>query len=134
MLDAAIMVALIDEREVIQRICGTSGFGRSGAGLLRHRPSAPFFEDPFPDYDTEPVIAYGHGSDDGLTLSKSGTSFAREELLVQATCRLSFAPSDGWMPHRRNGVAEDPGTAPAISAGIDSKYSLISLSKVSVGC
>jgi hypothetical protein len=65
------IVALIDERAVIERILRHMGLWARG---VRVSPSTgppepvsgeriiePLLEDPFPDYDTEPVMAYANG-------------------------------------------------------------------------
>ncbi len=65
------IVALIDERAVIERILRHMGLWAQG---VRVSPSTgppepvsgeriiePWLDDPFPDYDTEPVMAYANG-------------------------------------------------------------------------
>ena len=64
-------VALLDERAVIERILRHMGLWAQG---VRVSPSTgppepvsgeriiePWLDDPFPDYDTEPVMAYANG-------------------------------------------------------------------------
>jgi hypothetical protein len=60
------VVALSDAQEVIERILRHLGLWEKGV-LVRSGTDPPpepilepFFEDPFPDYDTEPVMAYEH--------------------------------------------------------------------------
>jgi hypothetical protein len=58
------ILALIDDREVIKRIL--RHFGLWAQGVRIHsgtdRPGEtiiePWFDDPFPDYDAEPVMAH----------------------------------------------------------------------------
>ncbi|MEI8141209.1 MAG: hypothetical protein WCI03_15255 [bacterium] len=65
------IVALIDERAVIERILRHMGLWAQGVRVSPSTgPPAPvsgeriiesLLEDPFPDYDTEPVMAYANG-------------------------------------------------------------------------
>ena len=74
------IVALIDDREVIERILRHLGLWEQGVRVLPARappeiadrvipPSAggfggqaePWLDDPFPDYDVEPVMMYANG-------------------------------------------------------------------------
>jgi len=64
------IVSLIDDRAVIERILRHLGLWQQG---VRVSPSTgppaetvdriidPWMDDPFPDYDTEPVMAYANG-------------------------------------------------------------------------
>jgi hypothetical protein len=58
------IVALIDEREVLERILRHLGLWEqgirvhSGADPPPECTIEPWLEDPFPDYDTEPVLTY----------------------------------------------------------------------------
>jgi hypothetical protein len=61
------IVALIDDREVIERILRHLGLWQQG---VRVTPTTgpppqtviePWLDDPFPDYDTEPVMMHANG-------------------------------------------------------------------------
>ncbi len=58
------IVALIDDREVIERILRHLGLWEQGVrvtpatGPPRQTVIEPWLDDPFPDYDTEPVTMY----------------------------------------------------------------------------
>ena len=56
------IVSHIDEDDVIERILRHLGLWQEGGAALRHRPAKttldPWLDDPFPDYDTEPVVAF----------------------------------------------------------------------------
>ena len=63
------IVSLIDDPEVIERILRHLGLWEQGVRVLPARAPPelaeriiePCFDDPFPDYDTEPVMAYANG-------------------------------------------------------------------------
>jgi len=63
------IVALIDERVVIERILRHLGLWQQGVRVsparappeIAERVTEPLLDDPFPDYDTEPVMAYANG-------------------------------------------------------------------------
>ena len=63
------IVALIDDHEVIERILRHLGLWQQGVRVAPARASPaiadrviePCFDDPFPEYDTEPVMAYANG-------------------------------------------------------------------------
>jgi hypothetical protein len=64
------IVSLIDERAVIERILRHLGLWDQGMRVspttgppaeIVDRVIEPCFDDPFPDYDTEPVMAYANG-------------------------------------------------------------------------
>jgi len=63
------IVALIDDREVIERILRHLGLWLQGVRVFPARAPPkpdewviePCYDDPFPDYDTEPVMAYANG-------------------------------------------------------------------------
>ena len=63
------IVALIDDREVIERILRHLGLWEQGVRVFPARAPPkpdewviePCYDDPFPDYDTEPVMAYANG-------------------------------------------------------------------------
>jgi hypothetical protein len=65
------IVALIDDRQVIERILRHLGLWEQGvcvspstgppAQLPGERIIEPWLDDPFPDYDTEPVMMYANG-------------------------------------------------------------------------
>ena len=63
------IVALIDERVVIERILRHLGLWDQGVRVSPPRAPPeiaecviePWLDDPFPDYDTEPVMAYANG-------------------------------------------------------------------------
>jgi hypothetical protein len=64
------IVALIDDRTVIERILRHLGLWEQGVRVspstgppaeIVERVTETFIEDPFPDYDTEPVMAYANG-------------------------------------------------------------------------
>jgi hypothetical protein len=57
------IVSLINEEDVIERILRHLGLWQRGACAFRHRPARrndldPWLDDPFPDYDTEPVLIF----------------------------------------------------------------------------
>ncbi len=59
------IVALIDDRNVIERILRHLGLWQQGVRVMPSRASPanetvvePWADDPFPDYDTEPVMAW----------------------------------------------------------------------------
>ena len=73
-------VSLIDDRAVIERILRHQGLWEQGVRVLPARAppeivervippwhigygeqAEPWLDDPFPDYDTEPVMAYANG-------------------------------------------------------------------------
>ncbi len=57
-------MALIDERAVIERIMRHLGFcSATGPPVIVFggRVAEPWSDDPFPDYDIEPVMAYANG-------------------------------------------------------------------------
>ncbi|MDA1088533.1 MAG: hypothetical protein O2901_16160 [Verrucomicrobia bacterium] len=61
------IVALIDDREVIERILRHLGLWEQGirvtpaTGPPRQTVIEPWLDDPFPDYDTEPVTIHANG-------------------------------------------------------------------------
>ena len=63
------IVALINERDVIERILRHLGLWEEGVRVSSSRAPPeivqwviePCFDDPFPDYDTEPVLLYANG-------------------------------------------------------------------------
>ena len=63
------IVALIDDRDVIKRILRHLGLRAQGVRVssarappeIAERVIEPCYDDPFPDYDTEPVMAYANG-------------------------------------------------------------------------
>lgn len=63
------IVALIDDRAVIERILRHLGLWEQGVGVVparappepAERVIEPWLDDPFPDYDTEPVLNYANG-------------------------------------------------------------------------
>ena len=64
------IVALIDDRAVIERILRHLGLWEQGVrvspstgppGEIVERVIEPCYDDPFPDYDTEPVMIYANG-------------------------------------------------------------------------
>ena len=63
------IVSLIDERDVIERILRHIGLWEQGVRVLPARAPPevaewviePCYDDPFPDYDTEPVMMYANG-------------------------------------------------------------------------
>ncbi len=63
------IVALIDDRELIERILRHFGLWEQGVGVLPARAPPeladrviePWLDDPFPDYDVEPVMMYANG-------------------------------------------------------------------------
>jgi len=63
------IVALIDDREVIERILRHLGLWQQGVRVSPARAPPeiaewviePWLDDPFPDYDTEPVMMYANG-------------------------------------------------------------------------
>ena len=63
------IVSLIDDPEVIERILRHLGLWEQGVRVLPARAPPeiaewviePCYDDPFPDYDTEPVMAYANG-------------------------------------------------------------------------
>ena len=61
------IVALIDDRAVIERILRHLGLWEQGVVPARAPPEPserviePWLDDPFPDYDTEPVMTYANG-------------------------------------------------------------------------
>jgi hypothetical protein len=63
------IVSLIDDRAVIERILRHLGLWEQGVRVLPARAPPetpdrviePCFDDPFPDYDTEPVMMYANG-------------------------------------------------------------------------
>lgn len=61
------IVALIDDREVIRKILRHLGFWEEGVRVHTgtdppgEATVEPWLDDPFPDYDTEPVIKYANG-------------------------------------------------------------------------
>lgn len=63
------IVSLINERDVIECILRHRGLWEQGVRVLPSRapPESaewviePCFDDPFPDYDTEPVMMYANG-------------------------------------------------------------------------
>ena len=63
------IVSLIDDPEVIERILRHLGLWEQGVRVLPARAPPeiaewviePCFDDPFPDYDTEPVMMYASG-------------------------------------------------------------------------
>ena len=63
------IVSLIDDRAVIERILRHLGLWEQGVRVLPSRAPPevaewviePCFDDPFPDYDTEPVMMYANG-------------------------------------------------------------------------
>ncbi len=62
------IVALINERAVIERILRHLGLLEQGVRVLPSRAPPeivdmviePWLDDPFPDYDTDPVMAYAN--------------------------------------------------------------------------
>ena len=57
------IVSLIDEQDVIERILRHLGLSQEGvrihpAPTRRAKRPRPWLDDPFPDYDTEPVVAF----------------------------------------------------------------------------
>ena len=62
------IVALIDESDVIERILRHLGLWAQGVRVsparappeIVERVIEPWLDDPFPDYDTEPVMAYAN--------------------------------------------------------------------------
>jgi hypothetical protein len=64
------IVSLIDDKAVIERILRHLGLWQQGVRVspTTDPPSAvpgergiePYFDDPFPDYDTEPVMVYAN--------------------------------------------------------------------------
>ena len=63
------IVSLIDDRKVIERILRHLGLWKQGVRVsparappeIVDRVIEPWLDDPFPDYDTEPVMAYANG-------------------------------------------------------------------------
>ena len=63
------IVSLINERDVIERILRHLGLWEQGVRVLParalpeivERVIEPCYDDPFPDYDTEPVMMYANG-------------------------------------------------------------------------
>jgi hypothetical protein len=63
------IVSLINERDVIERILRHMGLWEQGVRVLPARAPPevaewviePCYDDPFPDYDTEPVMMYANG-------------------------------------------------------------------------
>ena len=63
------IVALIDDHDVIERILRHLGLWQQGVRVaparappeIADRVIEPCFDDPFPDYDTEPPMAYANG-------------------------------------------------------------------------
>jgi hypothetical protein len=63
------IVSLIDDRQVIERILRHLGLWQQGVRVSSARASPeiadraiePWLDDPFPDYDTEPVMMYANG-------------------------------------------------------------------------
>jgi hypothetical protein len=63
------IVALIDDREVIERILRHLGLWQQGVRVTSARAPPeidewviePWLDDPCPDYDTEPVMMYANG-------------------------------------------------------------------------
>ena len=63
------IVSLINERDVIERILRHLGLWEQGVRVLPARAPPevaewviePCYDDPFPDYDTEPVMMYANG-------------------------------------------------------------------------
>ena len=63
------IVSLIDDRAVIERILRHLGLWEQGVRVLpasaphevADRVIEPCFDDPFPDYDTDPVMVYANG-------------------------------------------------------------------------
>jgi len=63
------IVSLIDERAAIERILRHLGLWEQGVRVLPARAPPelverviePYYDDPFPDYDTEPVMMYANG-------------------------------------------------------------------------
>ena len=63
------IVSLINERDVIERILRHLGLWEQGVRVLPARAPPeivdrviePCSDDPFPDYDTEPVMMYANG-------------------------------------------------------------------------
>ena len=62
------IVALIDDREAIERILRHLGLWEQGVRVsparappeIADRVIEPWLDDPFPDYDTEPIVAYAN--------------------------------------------------------------------------
>jgi hypothetical protein len=58
------IVSLLDQEDVIEAHPTPSrALARGGARAFRHQPAGrndpdPWLDDPFPDYDTEPAIAF----------------------------------------------------------------------------
>jgi hypothetical protein len=64
------LIALIDDQSVIEKILRHLKLWPEPACLSRAPPPTgveriiePFFDDPFPDYETEPVMAYANDPD-----------------------------------------------------------------------
>ena len=63
------IVSLIDDRKIIERILRYLGLWEQGVRFsparappeIVDRVIEPWLDDPFPDYDTEPVMAYANG-------------------------------------------------------------------------
>jgi len=63
------IVSLIDERAVIESILRHLGLWEQGVRVfparappeIADRVIEPCFDDPFPDYDTEPMMMYANG-------------------------------------------------------------------------
>jgi hypothetical protein len=63
------IVSLINERAVIERILRHLGLWEQGVRVsparappeIVERVIEPYYDDPFPDYDTEPVMMYANG-------------------------------------------------------------------------
>jgi hypothetical protein len=52
------IVSLIDEEDVIERILRHLGLCQEGMSVPDETTLDPWLDDPFPDYDTEPVVAF----------------------------------------------------------------------------
>ena len=82
--------------------CAISGSGKRGAAF-RHDPPGettldPWLDDPFPDYDTEPVVAfqdYRCPSQVDLLIAKTTPDVGRRSTALSKCCRPNpYAPLD----------------------------------------
>jgi hypothetical protein len=111
------IVSLIDEEDAIERILRHLGLCQEGMRVhcgtdpTNETTHAPWFDDPFPDYDTEPVVAFsGHLKRPAAPKCASRTpSSAAPALRRRLTSGPTFVTLRPW---KRTLSASDSGPMP----------------------
>ena len=109
------IVELIDDREVIEKILRHLGLWEEGVRVHTGtdppgEPTVePWFDDPFPDYDIEPVVNYANGG-----VNATGSVRVVFTLSSRIIAKESPSGGSGRATNRRTGTTKPNLTRPVL--------------------